>query len=225
MAVTRRVFSAGLIVFNLVIKHDAAHAQAAILSKIPWGRIMEGLGSGISFLLIIYDHLPVRTSNDAVCSLGYSDYDHLYDNARDLWLQINSRNDEPVIEDGDAGVIPEMVRYLSDDNIRQWKTLKHDLVLSLHLMNEFLQSLLTMKDTFDKVNPDGWKDVEPKLINAIHEARVALSYLSMANDSPTHNAGIVTETLGYFRPLPGNLSECLKTITKIKRDRLDANCH
>ena len=43
MAVTRRVFSAGLIVFNLVIKHDAAHAQAAILSKIPWGRIMEGL--------------------------------------------------------------------------------------------------------------------------------------------------------------------------------------
>ena len=60
MAVTRRVFSAGLIVFNLVIKHDAAHAQAAILSKIPWGRIMEELGSGISFLLIIYDHLPVE---------------------------------------------------------------------------------------------------------------------------------------------------------------------
>jgi hypothetical protein len=100
---------------------------SALLSKVPWPRIVEGIAAGLNLLDALQRFFAGSDNPSPICRVSLSEIDVLSFRIQALALALEARNFEAVMEGGDQGALPALIAYKREPDDRHWHQARNEL--------------------------------------------------------------------------------------------------
>lgn len=230
MHVPRRQVALGLgsVLFAGAVPVSSAHAQAAILAKLPWGNIINGLTLIFTAMPVVNDWISKNAdSRTAICGLTYSDAGVLEIRCLAVALTLSSTSAGPVQPPtrGDRGLIPALQAYSEEPSSKRWKYVKQETLLMLDasaaLMSEVQRKGAVLLTAYPGAKPES----VAILANTLEDIRLSIVLISM-DDRPAYPYDVeaATQTLHRVLPLPELAYRALQSSRMIVAQRVATSC-
>ena len=236
MTLARRQFAvtlmAGTALTALTVPSAKSQGRIAVLRKIPWGRIVDGVTAAINVVINWFPNPlgPAPQSSTAIkpiCNISEADLIDIEFAIQALGLSLSSSSGLNV-KDSDLGVIPALSAFSREPDDMHWEKARAILTQFFNNSEILIRGILRIVGPdrqWSRLGLDEKSTDVLKITQTLESMTWAKSeFLKDRNGEGSSSSEGAEDLLQSLKPLPPLIANALQQLEKTTQQRRDANC-